>query len=75
MAVDIVVTQLGFAAGTPRALFAGRYEVAPVPSTDYDVSLDGQRFLMIKPSEQAQAAPTDRYKVNGLVRRITLSLP
>jgi hypothetical protein len=58
MAVDIVVTQLGFAAGTPRALFAGRYEVAPVPSTDYDVSLDGQHFLMVKPSEQAQAGPT-----------------
>jgi hypothetical protein len=28
------------------------------PSTDYDVSLDGQRFLMVKPSEQAQAGPT-----------------
>jgi hypothetical protein len=25
---------------------------------NYDVSRDGQRFLMLKPSEQAQAAPT-----------------
>jgi hypothetical protein len=25
---------------------------------NYDVSPDGQRFLMLKPSEQAQAAPT-----------------
>ena len=25
---------------------------------NYDVSADGQRFLMVKPSEQAQAAPT-----------------
>jgi hypothetical protein len=24
----------------------------------YDVSSDGQRFLMLEPSEQAQAAPT-----------------
>jgi Tol biopolymer transport system component/predicted Ser/Thr protein kinase len=57
MAVDIA-TQPGFAAGTPRMLFEGRYEVAPVPSANYDVSSDGQRFLMIKPSEQAQAART-----------------
>jgi hypothetical protein len=25
---------------------------------NYDVSVDGQRFLMIKPIEEAQAAPT-----------------
>jgi serine/threonine protein kinase/Tol biopolymer transport system component len=57
MAVDIA-TQLGFAAGKPRMLFEGRYEPSPVPATNYDVSRDGQRFLMLKPSEQAQAAPT-----------------
>jgi Tol biopolymer transport system component len=54
MAVDIV-TQPGFAAGTPRMLFEGRYEPAPVPIANYDVSSDGQRFLMLKPVEQAQA--------------------
>jgi Tol biopolymer transport system component/tRNA A-37 threonylcarbamoyl transferase component Bud32 len=57
MAVDIA-TQPGFAAGTPRMLFEGRYELAPFPSTNYDVSPDGQRFLMLKPTDQAQAAPT-----------------
>jgi Tol biopolymer transport system component len=57
MAVDIT-TQPGFAAGTPRMLFEGRYEPAPVPNVNYDVSPDGQRFLMLKPSEQTQAAPT-----------------
>jgi Tol biopolymer transport system component/predicted Ser/Thr protein kinase len=57
MAVDIA-TQPGFAAGTPRMLFEGRYETAPFPGTNYDVSPDGQRFLMLKPVEQAQAAPT-----------------
>jgi eukaryotic-like serine/threonine-protein kinase len=57
MAVDIA-TQPGFAAGTPRMLFEGRYERAPFPSTNYDVSPDGQRFLMLKPSESAEAAPT-----------------
>jgi eukaryotic-like serine/threonine-protein kinase len=57
MAVDIA-TQPGFAPGTPRMLFEGRYETAPFPATNYDVSPDGQRFLMVKPTEQEQAAPT-----------------
>jgi Tol biopolymer transport system component/predicted Ser/Thr protein kinase len=57
MAVDIA-TQPGFAAGKPRMLFEGRYEVAPFPVDNYDISPDGQRFLMLKPIEQAQAAPT-----------------
>jgi serine/threonine-protein kinase len=54
MAVDIT-TQPGFAAGTPRMLFEGRYDLAPFPTTNYDVSADGQRFLMVKPSEQVAA--------------------
>jgi serine/threonine-protein kinase len=57
MAVDIA-TQPGFTAGTPRMLFEGPYETPPVPLANYDVSPDGQRFLMLKPSEQEQAAPT-----------------
>jgi serine/threonine protein kinase/Tol biopolymer transport system component len=57
MAADIA-TQLGFAAGKPRMLFEGPY--LPTPSTipNYDVSPDGQRFLMLKPVEQTGAAPT-----------------
>jgi eukaryotic-like serine/threonine-protein kinase len=57
MAVDIA-TQPGFSAGKPRMLFQGQYVVAPFPASNYDVSRDGQRFLMLKPSEQGQAAPT-----------------
>ena len=57
MAVEIA-TQPGFSAGKPKVLFEGQY--VPTPSTfpNYDVSPDGQRFLMFKPSEQEQAAPT-----------------
>ncbi len=57
IAVEIT-TQPGFSAGKPKVLFEGPY--VPTPSTfpNYDVSPDGQRFLMFKPSEQAQAAPT-----------------
>jgi serine/threonine-protein kinase len=58
MAVDIA-TQPGFAAGKPRMLFEGPYlprtnlpTLATMPN--YDVSPDGQRFLMLKPVEEAQ---------------------
>ena len=57
MAVDIA-TQPAFTAGKPRMLFEGPYVPTPVTIPNYDVSPDGQRFLMLKPSEQAQAAPT-----------------
>jgi Tol biopolymer transport system component len=57
MAVDIA-TQSGFTAGKPRMLFEGRYELASVQVSNYDVSPDGQRFLMIKSSESAGTAPT-----------------
>jgi eukaryotic-like serine/threonine-protein kinase len=57
MAVDII-TQPGFAAGKPRVLFEGPYLPTPLTTPNYDVSPDGQRFLMLKPVEQAQAAPT-----------------
>jgi serine/threonine-protein kinase len=55
MAVDIT-TQPGFARGKPRVLFEGQYEPTPATTPNYDVSPDGQRFLMLKPSEQE--APT-----------------
>jgi Tol biopolymer transport system component len=56
MAVEIT-TQPGFAAGRPRMLFEGRYLDAPNPVTaNYDVSPDGQRFLITKESEQSSSA-------------------
>jgi eukaryotic-like serine/threonine-protein kinase len=57
MAVDIA-TQPSLTAGKPQMLFEGQYQPTPATSPNYDVSSDGQRFLMLKPSEQAQAAPT-----------------
>jgi Tol biopolymer transport system component len=57
MAVDIA-TLPSFAAGKPRLLFEGKYVPTPLTNPNYDVSPDGQRFLMVKPSEQEQAAPT-----------------
>jgi eukaryotic-like serine/threonine-protein kinase len=57
MAVDIA-TQPGFAVGKPRLLFQGQYQPTTGTSPNYDVSPDGKRFLMLKPTEQAEAAPT-----------------
>jgi eukaryotic-like serine/threonine-protein kinase len=57
MAVDIA-TQPTFAAGKPRMLFEGPYVPTGTTSPNYDVSPDGKRFLMLKPTEQAEAAPT-----------------
>ena len=55
MEVDIT-TQPAFLAGKPKMLFEGPY-VPPSPNNSYyDVSANGQRFLMLKPTEQAQAA-------------------
>jgi eukaryotic-like serine/threonine-protein kinase len=51
MAVDIA-TQPSFSAGKPRVLFEGPHVVAFGATANYDVSADGQRFLMLKPIEQ-----------------------
>jgi Tol biopolymer transport system component len=50
-----VTTEPTFSAGKPKMLFEGPYVPTPRSFPDYDVSPDGQRFLMLKPSEQSQA--------------------
>ena len=57
MAIEIT-TQPTFSAGRPHLLFGGRYEPSPNGVAGYDVSLDGQRFLMLKPAESQTSAPT-----------------
>jgi len=54
MAVE-TTTQPSFSAGKPRMLFEGQYLATVFPnslSAAYDVSADGQRFLMVKQGEQ-----------------------
>jgi len=52
MVVD-VTTQPTFAAGSPKVLFEGQYWTpGPQSLAQYDVSPDGQRFLMIQPVER-----------------------
>jgi serine/threonine protein kinase len=54
MGVD-VTTQPSFSVGKPRTLFEGQFAPSATPSDrNYDVSPDGQRFLMVKTLEQEQ---------------------
>jgi len=57
MAVDID-TKSGFLPGRPRMLFAGPYLPTAASFPYYDVSPDGERFLMLKPVESQASAPT-----------------
>jgi serine/threonine-protein kinase len=56
MAVEIA-TEPAFSAGRPRVLFEGQYLISPAGTPNYDISSDGQRFLLVKPLEQ-QVQPT-----------------
>ena len=55
MAADIA-THPRFSASRSKVLFAGQFLPSPssVPSANYDVSPDGQRFLMLKPGGRDQ---------------------
>jgi Tol biopolymer transport system component len=56
-AVDIK-TEPTFSAGSPHLLFEGTYEKQPGVGANYNVSPDGQRFLMIKPGGVRQEGAT-----------------
>ena len=51
-----VTTQPTFSAGKPKLLFEGVYERTVGTLPNYDVSPDGERLLMLKPSEPEQPA-------------------
>jgi serine/threonine protein kinase len=65
MALD-VVTASSFSAGKPHVLFEGQYYTSdwPLISTAYDVSADGQRFLMVKRTEQAASVTQINVVIN-----------
>jgi serine/threonine-protein kinase len=57
MAVD-VDTKATFSPGKPRVLFEGPYVPTSASLPFYDVSPDGQRFLMLKAADSETSAPT-----------------
>ena len=75
MAVDIA-TSPTFMAGRPTPLFSGNY--VPAITTgypNYDVSGDGQRFLMVQPDLQRPAAPTQIVMVFNWFEEVQRLLP
>jgi len=58
MMVADVVNQTNFTVSKPRMLFEGRSLPTPATSPNYDVSPDGQRFLMLKRAGQDDQGPT-----------------
>ena len=56
--VGLKTTESTFRAGTPRLLFEGRYDERPRPRANYEITPDGQQFVMIKESEEQEEAPT-----------------
>ena len=53
-----VMTQPTFSVGKLKMLFEGPFEPAPTTFPNYDVSPEGQRFLMLEP-QRARTGGTD----------------
>ena len=73
MAVDIAAKP-AFAAGRPTRVFAGDY-VPASRDPNYDVSRDGRRFLMVQPSAQENATPTQINVVFNWVEELKRLVP
>ena len=57
MAVDVGTTP-NLTVSKPKQIFEGEYEPTLVSAANYDVSPDGQRFLMLKAARVQDEAPT-----------------
>jgi hypothetical protein len=68
MAVS-VATAPGFVASPPRVLFEGRYGATGVVRP-YDVSADGQRFLMVKQKERAPISASQMILVQNWLEEV-----
>ncbi len=74
MAVDIS-TQSSFTVGKPHMLFEGQYLPTTGTSPDYDVSPDGQRFLMLKAKEQVETASKQIVVVQNWFEELKQKVP
>ncbi len=68
MVVDVGLGD-NFSASKPRPLFAGRFEVGVIGNPDYDVTSDGQKFLMVRRDEGS--APVELHVILNWDRELT----
>jgi hypothetical protein len=75
-AVPVQTSGSTFSAGKPAKVFDARY-AQPYPSRSYDVSPDGQRFLMIKDSTDgdSNATPASMVIVEHWIEELKQRLP
>jgi len=57
MAVDVKLEGSLFEAGVPKVLFQTNVPSYPNPRNVYDVSADGQRFILVTPPEETSSTP------------------
>ena len=57
MMVVEITTDPTFSAGTPQVLFEGDFQRGNLSNANYDVSPDGQRFVMIQEGASDSAPP------------------
>ena len=76
MRVPVEATGTTWNAGQPARLFAGPY-YSPLASTQrtYDVSADGQRFLMIKTQAETNAPPASLVVVQHVEEELKRLVP
>ncbi len=74
MMVVPVALRPTFTAGTPRMLFQGRYGSTAF-LRGYDVSPDGQRFLMVQQKERPAATVADMLLVQNWVEELKRKVP
>ena len=64
----------GLSAGVPRVLFEGLYRGQAI-TRGYDVSADGQRFLMVKPKERPPSPVTQLVLVQNWFEELKAKVP
>jgi eukaryotic-like serine/threonine-protein kinase len=74
MVVLVKATAAGFSSGTPRKLFEGRYVMAD-PVRGYDVTPDGQHFLMVQPLDPPPEPTTELVLVENWLEELKTRLP
>jgi eukaryotic-like serine/threonine-protein kinase len=74
MAVPITITPTTFSAGAPRLLFEGPFRTDG-PFRGYDVTPDGQRFLMVREVEQPSSRVTQMVLVQNWVEELKRTAP
>ncbi len=73
-AVPVKATVSGFPAGLPRKLFQGRYLMTR-PFRSYDVTPDGQRFLMIQLPDPRPSRPQELVLVENWLDELRRRVP